>query len=50
MEHSNDFAGTWIADHVASGERSNKPMILEEYGLGLSGTRDVGDSVKSLEH
>ena len=38
MKHPNDFADTWVKDHVASGRRANKPMILEEYGLGLSDT------------
>jgi len=41
MAHSNDFGSTWIADHVASGTRANKPMLLEEYGLGLSATLDA---------
>jgi mannan endo-1,4-beta-mannosidase len=36
-EHMNGpaFAETWIRDHVASGTRANKPMLLEEYGLTL---------------
>jgi hypothetical protein len=29
------FAETWIRDHVQSGERANKPMLLAEYGLRL---------------
>ncbi|HEY6290750.1 MAG TPA: cellulase family glycosylhydrolase [Terriglobia bacterium] len=41
MAHSNDFAATWIADHVASGARANKPMLLEEYGLGLGAALDA---------
>ncbi len=33
MGHGNDFGDTWIRDHVESGARANKPMIMEEYGL-----------------
>jgi hypothetical protein len=27
-----EFARTWIDDHVAAGQRTNKPAILGEYG------------------
>jgi mannan endo-1,4-beta-mannosidase len=29
------FGETWIRDHVQSGERAHKPMLLAEYGLRL---------------
>lgn len=32
-----DFADKWIADHVAAGAQANKPVLLEEYGLKVSG-------------
>lgn len=39
------FGITWIADHVASGERANKPALLEEYGIRI-GDYGVTSSVK----
>jgi mannan endo-1,4-beta-mannosidase len=33
LNRSPDFMETWIRDHVGSGQRANKPMILEEYGV-----------------
>jgi mannan endo-1,4-beta-mannosidase len=36
MGHPPAFGDTWIRDHVASGQRANKPAIMEEYGLELS--------------
>jgi mannan endo-1,4-beta-mannosidase len=36
MQHAPEFGETWIRDHVASGQRANKPMLLEEYGLALN--------------
>jgi mannan endo-1,4-beta-mannosidase len=32
-----DFADKWIADHIAAGAQANKPVLLEEYGLKVSG-------------
>jgi mannan endo-1,4-beta-mannosidase len=29
------FARRWIDDHVAAGQRANKPAILEEYGIRI---------------
>jgi mannan endo-1,4-beta-mannosidase len=31
----NSFGNTWIADHIAAGERANKPALLEEYGARI---------------
>jgi len=31
------FADQWIADHIAAGNRANKPVVLEEYGLKIDG-------------
>lgn len=33
-----EFASQWIADHIAAGNRANKPVVLEEYGLKIDGT------------
>ena len=41
MGHGNDFGDTWVRDHVESGARADKPMILEEYGLETAAERDV---------
>jgi mannan endo-1,4-beta-mannosidase len=32
-----EFAGQWIADHIAAGKLANKPVVLEEYGLKIDG-------------
>ncbi len=32
-----EFAGQWIADHIAAGNRANKPVVLEEYGVKIDG-------------
>src|SRR5262249_45212947 len=37
MDRSPEFMDTWILDHVASGQRANKPMLLEEYGIKIDG-------------
>jgi mannan endo-1,4-beta-mannosidase len=31
----NEFGNQWITDHIGSGNRANKPVILEEYGVRL---------------
>lgn len=38
-----DFGSMWIREHVAAGQRANKPMLLEEYGvvMGQSGIPDA---------
>ena len=36
-----DFAPAWIADHIESGRRAVKPVLLEEYGLRVD-ARDPG--------
>ena len=38
MAHPPAFGDTWVQDHVAAGQRANKPSIMEEYGLELSAT------------
>ena len=38
MNRTPDFAETWIRDHVDSGARANKPMLLEEYGIKADGS------------
>jgi mannan endo-1,4-beta-mannosidase len=35
MNVDNAFGRTWIEDHIEAGERANKPVLLEEYGLRL---------------
>jgi len=35
MAHPAAFGDTWVKDHVAAGQRANKPAIMEEYGLEL---------------
>ena len=35
MNRPPKFLETWIRDHVESGQRANKPMLLEEYGIKL---------------
>ena len=32
-----EFASQWIADHIAAGNRANKPVVLEEYGIKIDG-------------
>jgi mannan endo-1,4-beta-mannosidase len=32
-----EFGGQWIADHIAAGNRANKPVVLEEYGVKIDG-------------
>jgi mannan endo-1,4-beta-mannosidase len=34
-ESPNVFGARWIREHIESGERANKPMIIEEYGLKI---------------
>ena len=36
MAHPPAFGDTWIKDHVAAGQRANKPVMMGEYGLELS--------------
>jgi len=38
MKRSPDFLEVWIKDHVESGQRANKAMLLEEYGIKIDGT------------
>jgi mannan endo-1,4-beta-mannosidase len=38
MNRAPQFLDTWIRDHVGSGQRANKPMLLEEYGIKINGT------------
>lgn len=38
MNRPLDFAETWIRDHVESGARANKPMVMEEYGVKAEGS------------
>ena len=37
MNRAPDFLQDWIRDHVESGQRANKPMLLEEYGIKIDG-------------
>lgn len=32
-----EFAERWISGHLAAGNRANKPVVLEEYGLKIDG-------------
>jgi mannan endo-1,4-beta-mannosidase len=32
-----ECASQWIADHIAAGNRANKPVVLEEYGIKIDG-------------
>lgn len=32
-----EFGRQWIADHIAAGNRANKPVVLEEYGVKIDG-------------
>ena len=40
MGHANDFGDTWVKDHVESGARANKPVLMEEYGLESAADRE----------
>ena len=37
---SNDFGLYWIDDHIGSGSRAGKPVVLEEYGLQDQASRN----------
>jgi mannan endo-1,4-beta-mannosidase len=37
MKHPPEFLPVWIEDHVGAGQRANKPMLLEEYGIQIDG-------------
>ena len=43
MGHPPSFAETWIRDHVQSGARANKPMLLAEYGLRLGEVKSAAE-------
>jgi mannan endo-1,4-beta-mannosidase len=33
------FGQTWIQDHVSAGQRANKPVVMEEYGIRIGDYR-----------
>jgi len=44
------FGSTWIADHIASGQRANKPVVMEEYGALIEDPQQTdGKTVASVE-
>jgi mannan endo-1,4-beta-mannosidase len=46
-----EFATQWIADHIAAGNRANKPVVLEEYGIKIDGwaVRSPGERDRWLD-
>jgi len=45
MKRSPAFLEVWVKDHVESGQRANKPMLLEEYGIKIDG-QTIGTAVE----
>jgi mannan endo-1,4-beta-mannosidase len=35
---------TWITDHLADGRAAGKPVVLEEYGLGINAAQGIPDA------
>ena len=40
-----EFGSSWIRDHIEAGQRANKPMLIEEYGLKIDATGPSRDTV-----
>lgn len=39
-----EFGARWIAEHIQAGQRANKPMLIEEYGLKIDSGKASRDA------